>query len=51
LRELAAQTDRTESGVVRFLIHQAVTPINGGIAPLSIPPLAQCADEAPSEAA
>lgn len=51
LRELATQTSRTESDVVRFLIRQAGVPVDGGIAPSSIPPLAQCADEAPSEAA
>ncbi len=45
LRELAAQTSRTESDVVRFLIRQASVPVNGGIAPLVIPTLAQCVDE------
>jgi len=45
LRELAAQTSRTESDVVRFLIRQAGVPVNGGIAPLVIPPLARRAAE------
>jgi len=45
LRDLAAQTSRTESDVVRFLIRQAGVPVNGGIAPLSVPPMAQRAEE------
>jgi len=45
LRELAAQTSRTESGVVRFLIQQAGVPVNGGIVPLSVPPMARCVEE------
>jgi hypothetical protein len=46
LRELAAQTDRTESGVLRFLIRQAGVPINGGIAPLIVPSHPEKGEEA-----